>query len=213
MKTGQDIWTLGEAEWRELKPYAVEKTFAKGESIWQQGDEPASFCLVRSGRVNMVITNAEGAESIVHFAVEGQSFCASAILQGKPNPCEARAAVDSVVSMVPARHFLAMVQRLPAIARHLLAQMAPQVCQGHCQAAQAACPVKDRLANLLSRLNAQFAGKDLPFTRQELANMSGTTVETTIRTLSSWQKEGVIQSRRGSLRVKDTGALEEAAAF
>jgi CRP/FNR family transcriptional regulator len=55
-------------------------------------------------------------------------------------------------------------------------------------------------------------GKTLPFTRQELADMTGTTVESAIRTLSKWEKQGVIKSDRGHIDIKQPRTLEEAVA-
>jgi CRP-like cAMP-binding protein len=61
------------------------------------------------------------------------------------------------------------------------------------------------------RLDRQFDGGTIPFTRQELAQMVNTTVESCIRTLSSWNKKGWIEGGRGEVLVKDRHALEEMA--
>jgi CRP-like cAMP-binding protein len=87
--------------------------------------------------------------------------------------------------------------------------MAPSFCEAHCANALAAAPVKTRLAALLTRMHKQFEGASLPFTRQELSQMAGTTVETTIRTLSEWGKKGFIHSTRGEIKVLKIGKLEE----
>lgn len=205
----QDFFNLGEAELKELKPFAVEKKIAKGDFIWQAGDEPDAVYIVQEGRANMCIQGSEGNAALVHFCTKAQTFCPAAAIYGKPYPCSAVAATDMTLTAVPRSKFMALFNKLPGFARQLLTQMAPQVCESHCLQAQSTEPVKFRLASALSSLNQRFKGAQIPFTRQDLANMTGTTVETTIRTLSDWEKHGVIESARGSIKVRQLEALEE----
>jgi CRP/FNR family transcriptional regulator len=78
-------------------------------------------------------------------------------------------------------------------------------------------PVEARLAAALVRLaeregSAGAGGARLPpMTRQSLADMTGTTVETTIRTLGRWLKRGLLVERDGQLRVPDIDALRTVA--
>ncbi len=204
------LFSFGESDLRGLLPYAHEKSYPKGEHIWQEGDDPDTIWLVRSGRVNMTIESAEGATTIVHFYTQGQAFCPAATILRRSYPCSAVAATPLTLLAIPSSRFLELFNRLPQLAKSLLLQMAPQFCQAHCNCAIGNLPVKTRLATLLSRLHRQFQGRQIPFTRQELANMSGTTVETTIRTLSEWERGGVIKSGRGAIHVEKPSALQEA---
>jgi CRP/FNR family transcriptional regulator, nitrogen oxide reductase regulator len=68
--------------------------------------------------------------------------------------------------------------------------------------------VEQRLARLLLRLSAKL-GSTLPFTRQELSDMAGTTTETTIRVLSQWKDQGVISSVRGKILITDEKKLKQ----
>jgi CRP/FNR family transcriptional regulator len=208
----QEFLNLGEAELKELQPYTTERKIAKGDVIWQAGDSPEAVYFVKEGRAHMQIEGAEGHAALVHFCTQAQTFCPAAAIAGKPYPCSAIAATDMTLLSIPRSRFMGLVNKLPAFARGLLTQIAPQVCESHCLQAQNMDPVKTRLASTLSHLNQRFNGDQIPFTRQELANMAGTTVETTIRTLSAWEKEGVIRSERGSILVRDLEALEEACA-
>jgi CRP/FNR family transcriptional regulator len=207
-----DLFPLGAAEKEALKQHAVERKVAKGDYIWQAGDSPEAVYLVQEGRAHMVIEGAEGNATLVQFCTKAQTFCPAAAIAGKPYPCSARAATDMVVLAVPRSSFMGLVNKLPDFAKQLLTQLAPQVCASHCVQAQSMAPVKTRLATVLASLNQRFKGAKIPFTRQELANMAGTTVETTIRTLSDWEKDGVIESGRGNIQVRQPQALEEACA-
>ena len=207
-----EFFKLGDAELKELSKHAVERKVAKGDYLWQAGDDPSSVYIVKEGRAHMSIEGSEGNSSLVHFCTKAQTFCPAAAISGKPYPCSAVAATDMTLVAVPRSRFMALFNKLPGFARQLLTQMAPQVCESHCAQAQSTAPVKSRLATTLSGLNQRFHGSKIPFTRQQLADMCGTTVETTIRTLSDWEKEGVIQSARGSIQVRQLEALEEACA-
>jgi len=61
-------------------------------------------------------------------------------------------------------------------------------------------PVEKRVAATLLSLQRKF-GKIIPLTRQEVAELAGTTVETTIRTISRFKKEGWIRSTRGKIEL------------
>jgi len=74
-------------------------------------------------------------------------------------------------------------------------------------------PVEARLATTLLRLAREGTrakqGMALPFhlTRQSLADMTGTTVETTIRIVGRWLKDGLLQDEEGHFVLKDVDAL------
>jgi CRP-like cAMP-binding protein len=206
------FFNLGEAELKELKKYASERRLAKGDFLWRAGDDAEAVYIVQEGRVHMSIEGVEGNTALVHFCTRAQTFCPAAAITGKPYPCSAVAATDLTLIAVPRSRFMNLFNKLPGFARQLLTQMAPQVCESHCLQAQSTAPVKSRLAGALSNLNERFKGAKIPFTRQELANMTGTTVESAIRTLSDWEKHGVIESARGTIQVKHPAALEEACA-
>jgi len=211
MERAQDL-SLAEADLAKLKEHGQIRHVAKGDALWSEGDRPETLWHVQTGKVNMVITSADGKDSIVHYCTKAQTICLAAAISGKPMPCSAVAATDLVLTAVPRRRFLDLFKALPSFARGIMEQMAGQVCESHRRSALTATSVRDRLADLLGRLHRDFAGRSLPFTRQELANMTGTTVESAIRTLSEWEKEGVIETHRGTITVRQPSALESVAA-
>jgi CRP-like cAMP-binding protein len=69
--------------------------------------------------------------------------------------------------------------------------------------------VERRIARALLRLVSQLGRKaetgvliDLPLSRQDLANMTGTTLYTVSRILSRWEGEGIIESGREKVLIK-----------
>lgn len=203
------IFELSEEDLQSLLKFGVVKEYKKGDEVFAEGSEPDTLWWVKSGRVHMTKASSGGAESLVAFYGPGQSFCVAALLINKDYPCAARAALDSTLVGIPAARFKKLYESLPAFARRLLTEMAPQFCDAHCDCALNVESVDKRLGVTLLRLDKQFDGGDIPFTRQELAQMVNTTVESCIRTLSAWTKKGWIEGSRGELRVVDREAIEE----
>ena len=200
---------LAESDLKALLPFGVEKSFQKGAILFSEGDEPDSLWLVREGRVNMTKASASGSESLVAFYTSGQTFCVAAALINDPYPCQAVAATEVSVISIPASRFKALFEKLPVFAKRLLNDMAPQFCAAHCHCALSLESVDKRLAHAVLRLDHQFQGGEIPFTRNELAQMANTTVETSIRTLSDWDKKGWLRSGRGHFKLLQRDALEK----
>jgi len=78
--------------------------------------------------------------------------------------------------------------------------------------------VEQRIARVLLKL-AESAGSDtpegrvieMPLTRQDVADMTGTTVETAIRVMSKFRRQELIKTRRGKVVLVDTVILQEIA--
>lgn len=76
--------------------------------------------------------------------------------------------------------------------------------------------VETRFARLFLKLAADI-GKPrdsgvfipMPLARQELADLLGTTVETSIRIMSRWGKEGVVKTEKDGFLVTDIQTLED----
>jgi len=207
----QRTFDLSAEDFKTLIKVGRSVHFAKGEEIFAAGDEPDTIWLIQAGRIHMTKTSSTGSESLIAFYGPGQSFCVAATIIQHPFPCSAKAATDCELVAVPGSAFKKLFDQLPAFARRLLTEMAPQFCDAHCDCALNVESVEMRLATTMLRLDRQFQGGSIPFTRQELAQMVNTTVESCIRTLSTWSKKGWISGGRGEVLVKDRQALEQMA--
>jgi CRP-like cAMP-binding protein len=72
--------------------------------------------------------------------------------------------------------------------------------------------VERRIARALLRLVAQMGvkmekGIELTFTRQDLAEMSGTTLYTVSRVLSEWERQGVVEAGRERVLIRNPHGL------
>lgn len=204
----EPVYALAPEDLRSLLEHGVERRVGKGVPVYRIGDEPHSLWYVVEGRIDTTHRVANGREVTTAFYTPGETFCLAAALIDRPFPCAAVAGIDSTVIEIPASHFKALFDEFPGLARRLVTEMATELCESHCNCALSADAADKRLAAVLLRLDAQFGGGDILFTRKELAQMVGTTTETCIRVLSEWTRQGVIEGNRGQVRLKDREALE-----
>ena len=194
---------LPAAELDRLAARARVKTYGKGETIYSEGDPADSVWVLSKGRIQIFKYTTQGRPLAIESIAPGELFGTLCRLggDGRQYPCTAIASIDSEIVQISDQEFLASYNRFPALVLGVCS-----LCSQRLQAVQGlSCsnqePVEKRLAMLLLKLQGKH-GMILPFTKRELAEQVGTTVETTIRVMSRFQKKGWITSSRGKLQLK-----------
>jgi CRP/FNR family transcriptional regulator len=200
--------SLEQEEVVALSKLAVERSFKSGEFIFWEGDTSNWFYILAEGRVKAVKHTASGKEFIIAFFGPGEIFGEVAVFEGKPYPATAQALTDTKVFGVKTEDFLQFLSKRPGIALGIINVLAGRLrdAQGRLKDF-AGERVEQRLARILLMLSSKL-GTELPFTRQEIADMAGTTTETAIRIMSRLTKDGVIRSERGSITIQDIVKLK-----
>ena len=194
---------LSDGDLNGLSKLAVVHSFKAGEFIFWEGDEPARFYVVASGRVKVLKHSSLGKEFVVAFFGPGEIFGEVAVFEGRPYPASAQALSDTEVLEIGKDRFLAFLSGHPGVFLRII-----NVLGGRLRDAQnrlnalAGERAEQRVAKTLVMLSSKL-GQSLPFTRQEIADMSGTTIETTIRIMSRMRKGGIIRSHRGRTDILD----------
>ncbi|RUM28337.1 MAG: Crp/Fnr family transcriptional regulator [Aquifex sp.] len=209
---------LSPQELKEVAKYIQVKNYMKGEYIFfEEEAEPGIFILVE-GLVKLIKETSDGRSIIVRLVFPGEVF--GWIEWGKSVPkfkYTAMAALPSTILYISNKDFINLAIKYPAIAIKLTCDATHNLLQTYeVLKSIASGKVEERIARLLLEL-AEKAGekKDeriiirLPLTRQDIAEMTGTTVETTIRVMSKWKKQGIINTERGYIEIIDKGALEK----
>ena len=203
-----------------LRALAREETYRPRDYVFMEGDASAWFCIVKSGRVKIVKHSKAGKDVVLEILGPGEVFGGVAVIEGRPYPAAAQAIEPSVVVKLPRDAIVALTERYPAVVKELALTIGRRLRAAHDSVkALAVDPVEARLAATLLRLAEREGtrgpqGLTLPFhlTRQSLADMTGTTVETAIRVVSRWLKDGLVLDDRGRLVLRDVSALRERAA-
>jgi CRP-like cAMP-binding protein len=195
----------------DLLATAEEKNLKSGEYVFWEGEAPYSFFLLVSGRVKVIKHGFQGRETVVAFFNPGEIFGEVAVLEDKPYPASAVAVEESVLLSIKRQAFRDFIGRHPAVALAMVGILSARLREAQSRLHDLAGErVEQRLARTLERLSSKL-GRELPFTRQDLADMSGTTLETTVRFLSRLKEDGIISSKRGLVMIEDQAKLSHLA--
>jgi CRP/FNR family transcriptional regulator len=225
---------LPQKELDALGAAAREETYRARDYVFLEGDAAVWFCLVRTGRVKIVKHSRTGKDVVLEMLGPGEVFGGVAVIEKRPYPAAAQAVEPSVVVKIPGTAIVALTERFPSVIKELALTIGRRLRAAHDSVkALAVDPVEARLAATLLRLAERAPtrrvptrcagtrrapgtgrhGLTLPFhlTRQSLADMTGTTVETAIRIVSRWIREGLVADEDGRLVLRNPEALRERA--
>ena len=199
--------SLNDDELGELANLASERSFMSNEFIFWDGDAPEWFYIVAEGEVKVLKHSSLGKEFIIAFFGSGEMFGEVAVFENKPYPASAQAVVETRVVGIKTDEFLSFLANRPQVALRIISVLAGRLrdAQGRLRDF-AGERVEQRLASVLLMLSAKL-GLTLPFTRQEIADMAGTTTETAIRVMSQLKDRGIIRSVRGKVIILDEAKL------
>ena len=198
-----------------LTPGTQAGRYRPREFIFMEGDPSLWLYIVQSGRVKILKHSRAGKDVVLELLGPGEIFGGVAVLEKRPFPATAQAMETTDVLKIPRDPLLALSERYPSIVRELALTIGRRLRTAHESVKSLAVePVVARLAATLMRL-ADREGKrsrhgvELPYhlTRQSLADMAGTTVETAIRVVSRWLKDGLVVDDSGRLVLKNPDAL------
>ena len=199
---------LNEEELAKLAGMAIEHSFMPGEFIFWEGDAPDWFYIIREGKIKVLKHSSLGKEFIIAFFSPGEMFGEVAVFGNKPYPASAQAVVETKILAVNARDFLSFLAAHPTVALRIISILGGRLRDAQSRLRDLAGErVEQRLATILLMLASKF-GPTLPFTRQEIADMSGTTTETAIRVLSRLKDSGIVRSTRGKITILDETKLK-----
>lgn len=203
LKTSLIFSTLNEDELAELAGLATEVRLAPDEFVFWDGDRPDWFYMVAEGSVKVHKYSSLGKEFIIAFFGPGEMFGEVAVFQNQPYPATTQAVVETRVLRIGRPDFLSFLARRPEVAMTIISVLGGRLrdAQGRLRDL-AGERVEQRIARTLLMLSSKL-GPSLPFTRQEIADMSGTTTETAIRLISNLRDRGIIRSSRGKMVILD----------
>ncbi len=188
----------------------------RGEALWRAGEKACSFIVVGHGLVKVVLPSTGSRDLVMGLFGPGESVGDAALLDGGQYPAEALALTDPVIiARVPREQLFASLEQCGAAALDLAREMSRRAAIANRRISLFSASAEERLASTLLELGERFGDEmedgstliPLRLTRAELAALVGTTVETTIRTLSRWSREGLVSTTEGGLAVHDASAL------
>ncbi len=210
---------LSREDQQRLAQVSVAKIYEKGETIFAEGDPPDFLVTIASGRVKVVKTIPSGKEIILEIFGPGDPVGAVVAYEGRPYPASAVAIERVSCILVRRTEFFSLLAGHPSFVRGFLTGMAQRIVELTRRIPEVAGGrVETRFAHLFLKL-ADRVGRQRPdgrfvpmaLSRQELADLTGTTTETCIRIMSRWGKAGVVSTERDGFLVRDEAELRRLA--
>ena len=190
--------------------------YARGEVIFEEGDASDHFFIVVSGRAKVFKHSPDGHGVILEMFGPGGPLGAVAAYESRPYPASAAALEPTTCLLIPRQAFFALLEKHPSRVRGLLGSLSLRLVELTTRLAEmTGGRVEVRLARLFLKMAEQMGKPErggvfipLSLSRQELADLTGTTIETAIRTMSRWGRDGVIRTEKDGFVVLDQAALE-----
>jgi CRP/FNR family transcriptional regulator len=192
------------------------RTYARGDVIFGEGDASDSFYVIASGRVKISKLTPGGKEVILEIFGVGDPLGAVAVYEGFPFPASATALETTTCVLIPRRQFFLLLEHHPTLVRALLLGLTTRLVElTNRLAALTGTRVEARLARAFLKMADDMGRRDargefipMSLSRQDLADLTGTTIETAIRVMSRWSKQQLVQTEKDGFRILDRKTLE-----
>ena len=212
---------LARAEQERLRPYSEVRRLGQRQAVWSLDDRLLHYTFLLSGHAKLIRPCESGREVILQLAAPGELLCFGAVSAFSPACCTCVALDEDVlVVMVPRRDVLYILEQNPAAAAAFvreassremrLGQRIVELSSGH---------VEQRISGLLLRLADETGAPaangrvkiGVKLSRQDLADLCGTTFETTVRTMTKLARDGIVHTLDRGFVVADRARLAAAA--
>ena len=211
---------LAAADLHTIAREAVVRRYEKGQVIFEQEAPSDAFYTIASGRVKIFKMLPSGKDMILEIFGTGDPLGAVAAYDGRPFPASAVALEETVCIVIPRAAFFRLLEQHPSLVRGLMLGLTVRLVELTNRLAQlSGSRIEPRFARLFLKLAGEMGRAErggvfipLPLSRQELADMTGTTIETGIRIMSRWGKEDVVHTEKDGFVVLDREILEALAA-
>jgi CRP/FNR family transcriptional regulator len=204
----------------QLASVARLRAFDKAEAIFNEGDDSDCLYTIISGRVKVFKTTARGTDLILEIFGPGDAVGAVAVYESRPYPASAVALEPTTCLILPRQAFFSLLESRPGLVRAVLIGLTHRLVELTNRLAElSGGRIEGRLARFFLKLSHDMGQQrpegvfiPLALSRQELADMIGTTIETSIRIMSRWGKQDIVRTEKDGFVVVDRATLESIAA-
>ncbi|MET0277580.1 MAG: Crp/Fnr family transcriptional regulator [Pseudorhodoplanes sp.] len=194
---------LGDDILQQLRSHALQKTVAKGTTIFSKGETGSSLFAVLEGQVKVVSFSAQGKNAVFNILGPGDIFGEIALLDGGERTADVTTISDCKLLVIERRDFLPLVHSRPDVAQRLIEVLCMRLRNTSRQVEEVMfLELPAKLANTLLRLNAAALaeGKNkIALTQSEIAQVIGASRESTNKQLREWEERKWLRLERGGL--------------
>ncbi len=184
---------------------------ARGGFVFHEGEPAGTLNVLAEGRVKVIRETDEGRQVILRLINPGELFGVSGSWGEAGYPASAQPLDDAVVLQLPAGQLTALLSTHPELAMAVIRELGTRLREAESRILDLQTErVEQRIARTLRRL-AGRGESVLALSRQDLADLSGTTLSTASRTLSAWHRRGIVVAAREQVTIRDLPRLERIA--
>ncbi len=200
----------------KISRIAIEKAFAKGDTVFYEGDAGVGFYIVVSGLVKIYKMSPDGKEQTLHIFGPGEPFGEVPVFTGQPFPANAQTLLKSRLLFFPRRDFVDLVHSNPSLSLNMLAVLSTRLRLFANQIENLSLKeVPARLATYLVYLageqqNETVVTLDIP--KGQLASLLGTIPETLSRIFAKMSEQKLIEVNGRRIRLLEREELDALAA-
>jgi CRP-like cAMP-binding protein len=199
----------------EILTLASSRHYVAGTALFEQGAPAGYFYVLLSGRLRVTQTDRNGQQTIVRMVNPGDLFGIARALQRPDYPGTATAVTDSVALQWPMAAWDELTERHPRLSINAMQTMGQRLQEAHTRLRELSTEeVERRVAHAVLRLANQGGKKeadgiriDFPISKQDIAEMTGTTLHTVSRILSAWERAGLVEGGRQKLLIREPHRL------
>jgi CRP-like cAMP-binding protein len=205
---------LAPSDITNIEPFFQEYKFERNQYLFWEGDPANKMYVIKSGRVRLLKTSASGKEMVLEVMVPGQ-ICGGGALFADTHRSGAQAVEPTVAYGLTHESYGQLLSKYPDIARGIIKYLGAKLMDAHdVIISLVSSKVESRIASVIVRLCENHGTHtkegvliNIRLTRKDIADIVGSTIETTIRTISKFQKKGLLATVSGRLLVKDFDAF------
>lgn len=206
---------LGNDQLEPILMDSYEQRCARDEYLFFQDDPADRFFICLEGRIKLTQITLDGNQVIMHYPGPGEAFGIIAVLRGIRYPVAAQAVEDSLLMVWKDEVMVKWIRQEPQIALNSIRILAKFIGNFQDRITELSTErVERRLARTLLRLAQQTGLKeanairiDIQLSRQDIAEMAGTTLYTVSRTLRKWENEGFLDCSGPQILITDPHRL------
>jgi CRP-like cAMP-binding protein len=199
----------------QIMQNSLTRSVEEGEFFFFQGDVARYLYVLTRGQVKLLQTNPSGQQVNLRTIYPWQMFGALGAVRGAEAtyPANAQALESSTALAIESLFMKEMMGTRPYLAFDLMKLMTSYIQEMQARYRELATErVEQRIARALLRLTVQSGQKaeegiELAFSRQDLAEMSGTTLYTVSRVLAEWERQALVKTGREQVRITDPHGL------
>lgn len=210
--------SLDDAMTAAFNQHKSARTYLPGQVIFYEDNQPFGIYCVEKGAVKLTKLSTDGKSYLTRIAKAGDLLGYRAFLSHENYSATAEVLEEATVCFIDREVFTEALRNAPELPLELMNQLGSDLRSAENRARDLAYKsVSERLVELLLNLRENFGEAqsdgsvllDIQLSREEIASMLGTTVETTVRTLTHFRQKQLISSEKKKIRLKDVQRLAE----